>query len=213
VSVIALIPDGPNATVSRTQDDFDQRGGAGGSSVLILNIDLAQLKGPDSNVSYNLRVGSEYRDHREQGKRELTDTAAISILPGGSVIVETEESVHLPRMMFGYIVPRVFWLQRGLSNTVSKIDPGYNGRLLLSLFNLGKQTVAIRKGDPICALVLHTVADGATLYTKGAKRITGDAGRHAWRRIRDFLQANGDIVAIVLMLVTVLQILIAILRN
>ena len=57
-----------------------------------------------------------------------------------------------PRLMFGHIVPKVGRLQEGLSNTSSKIDLGYHGNLLVTMFNLSKNTRSLKSGDRFCTM-------------------------------------------------------------
>jgi dCTP deaminase len=211
MSVIPLVV---GQTVATTEQAFEAAGGRQGSRLLIRSFDTAQLAGDAANLSYDLRVGAEYKDHRDGWIGRMTatediplrpgdaETEHITLHPGDAVIIETEESVHMPAAMFGYIVPRVRWLQQGISNTLSKIDPGYNGRLLITLFNLGRNKVDIPRLERFCSLVIHDVADGARLYEGEPKRISGTGRRTAWQRVRDGLEANRTAVEIALILVT-----------
>jgi deoxycytidine triphosphate deaminase len=199
MSVIPLIR---QDTIVETEAAFNLAGGDNGHAMWIQNLDPLQLNAAGSNVSYDLRVGAEYKDHREPGRKDLPAGSDIPLLPGAAVIIETEESVRLPRSMFGYIVPKVSLLQKGLSNTISKVDPGYNGRLLVTLFNLGKQIEKIERKQPFCSLTLHQVLEGATLYGGSAKKIEGDAKRNIWYRTRDFLEVYHVFVEIGLIIVT-----------
>lgn len=179
MSVVPLIEGKSFVT---TQGEFTTGKGASGCSVLILNFDRTQLSGKGSNVSYDLRVGPKYRDHRREQPRDLMPGGQISLEPGSAVIIQTEEEVHFPQCRFGYVVPKVRELQRGLSNTMSKVDPGYHGPLLVTLFNLGGQKVTVGRSDPFCTLVVHQVAEGAKLYEGAAKQIEGQP-RTPWERI------------------------------
>ena len=42
--------------------------------------------------------------------------------------------------------------QEGLLNTSSKIDPGYHGNLLVTMFNLSKNTRTLKSGDRFCTM-------------------------------------------------------------
>jgi dCTP deaminase len=182
MSVIPLIR---NATVVTNPKAFTPLGQA----LLIKNFDETQLQNNDEspNLCYDLRVGQSYRDHREKGSFSLALGEEITLLPGAAVIIRTEESVHLPRAMFGYIVPKVKMLERGLSNTVSKVDPGYPGRLSVTLFNLGKRKVRVKRLEPFCSLVIHRVEneEGAVLYNKGEKDIGVATEKSLWRSFLD----------------------------
>jgi len=135
MSVIPLTIGGEHPTVVQTQEEF----GIEGPAILIRNLDLAQLTQENSsNVSYDLRVGLQCRDHSEQTVKDIPAGGVITLYPGSALIIQTEESIHLPRRLYGTIAPKVSLLQVGLSSTFSKVDPGYNGHLLITLFNLGK---------------------------------------------------------------------------
>jgi dCTP deaminase len=204
MSVIPLIR---QQTIVETEAAYNHAGGDNGNAIWIQNLDPLQLNAAGSNVSYDLRVGAEYKDHREPGRKDLPSDSHIPLLPGAAVIIETEESVRLPRSMFGYIVPKVSLLQKGLSNTISKIDPGYNGHLLVTLFNLGKQMERIERKQPFCALTIHQVLTGANLYGGSAKKIEGDAKRKIWYKIRDFLEVYHVLVQVVLIIATLLLVI------
>jgi dCTP deaminase len=201
MSVIPLVRE---HTIVQTEDAFNHAGGDNGNAMWIQNLDPLQLLAKASNVSYDLRVGPEYKDHREVGRKNLPKGSEISLLPGAAVIIETEEKVRLPKSMFGYIVPKVSLLQRGLSNTISKVDPGYDGHLLVTVFNLGKEIVPLKRSDHFCALTLHQVLDGANLYGGSPKKIEGDAKRNIWRKMRDLLDVYHVFVDLALIIATLL---------
>lgn len=89
-----------------------------GPAVLITNFDETQLCGEDApNLCYDLRVGESYRDHRRKETLSLPEGGKITLQPGTAIIIRSEESVYMPQSMFGYIVPKVSMLKKGLSNT------------------------------------------------------------------------------------------------
>jgi len=172
MSVVPLVVNGPNPTVVQKEDQFKRDGNA----LLILNFDKSQLRDDQPNASYDLRIGRAYRDHREMGERRtLAEKGSIKLLPRGAVLIETEEEVWLPQSMFGYIVPKVGLLQDGVSNTLSKVDPGYHAPLVITVFNLGQKEITLHQGQPLCALVVHSVGSGVKPYTGSGKRIEGRA--------------------------------------
>jgi dCTP deaminase len=213
---MAVVPLVPGKSVAKTEEEFERRGARRGSTLLIRNFDSTQLLPDSPNLSYDLRVGSVYKDHRDGVRRELPESRSITLFPGGAVVIETEESLHMPTGLFGYIVPRVKWLQQGVSNTLSKVDSGYNGRLLVTLFNLGKNTVPIDRKEGFCSLVVHDVGEGVRLYEGCEKAITGrpepeprwtrirNQVKVEWQTVRGALDANRIFVEIVLILATVL---------
>jgi len=200
MSVVPLIRTGNSPTVVDDQGKFDVTGDA----VLIYPWDPEQPRPGDSNVSYDLRIGREYRDHRGGSKTELAEGDVIELLPGTAVLVETLEYVHLPQTRFGYVVPRVSMLQDAISNTLSKVDPGYPGRLIVTVFNLGRKVVPLKYGAPFCSLVIHTVGDGADLYGHGAKAIRGERMKGEFRKLLDRVEANAGALSLMSLVTNVI---------
>ena len=197
MAVIPLVLEGEGATVVETREAFKAREEFSGNFILILKLDRAQLveATQDSNVTYDLRVGKEYRDHLARDAKGLPDNGVITLPPGAAIIVETEEHLALPRSMFGTIVPKVSLLMKGISNTSSKVDPGYDGPLLVTVFNLGKRTVTLKRGERFCSLCLLEVRGKARQYLKGAQRIPAPypQGYREW--ISDWIDRNPTMVA------------------
>lgn len=200
MAIVPFIRDGDITewTVAANEDEFTKTGGIEGDAVLIRELDTSQLAAGMPNASYDLRIGPEYKDHRDREggikgiKRDLPIGEQIELLPGAAVIIQTEEDVHFPRNMFGYIVPKVGLLQQGISNTVSKVDPGYDGPLLVTLFNLGKDIVRVRRRQPFCSISLHEVIRKPNLYNRPGQRIAGSTGRRIWRlQLRDVTDRIG----------------------
>ena len=114
---------------------------------------------------------------------DVPENGVLKLSPGSAFIIQTEEYVHLPRRMYGTIAPKVSLLQQGLSTTFSKVDPGYPGHLLITLFNLGKTSVTLKRSAPFCALTLYEVAPGARLYRKGTQQIAASLAKQPRRSI------------------------------
>jgi len=191
MSVIPFVISGSRATIVESREAYENAGGLDGNVILIKSFDSPQVQDTtSSNASYDLRVGDEYRDHRDSTKNDLIDGQKICLQPGSAVIIETTESVQFPKTRFGHIVPKVSLLQEGLSNTSSKIDPGYEGKLLITVFNLGKRTLFLEKGQKFCTMYVLDIGEGVTPYQKGAQRIIGGPRSNIFRSFRDFIEAN-----------------------
>ena len=197
---------GEPRTVVLTTEDFDHDGHA----ILIKAADESQLRpiGNECNISYDLRVGERYQDHRDRAAHELGEGDHIELLPGNSVIIETLEEVVFPRWLFGQIVPKVSLLQKGIANTPTKIDPGYSGPLLVTAFNHGKRPEQLKRGQRFCAMFVQTVGEGVRPYSKPGKRLRGEQRQRPWQRIRDLLEANIAAVTVALLLVTAVNTLV-----
>jgi dCTP deaminase len=191
--VIPLVIGGSHPTVVEREDQFNYNSGA----MLILNLDKDQLQGNQSNASYDLRIGRAYKDHREQERWSLAKGGEITLLPGGAILIETEEEIWLPHGMFGFIVPKVGLLQDGVSNTLSKVDPGYHGHLVVTVFNLGKKEIPLKQGSPFCALVVHDVGSGIKPFTGSGKTIEGRTGVGLFLRWWDRIEARPAVLGLI----------------
>lgn len=185
---MSVVPLRVGISVVDRQDDFNVEGNA----MLVTDLQRSQLESnQSSNVSYDLRVGREYRHYRHRNKTELPEDGTILLRPGDAVLIQTEESLHMPRSLFGYVVPKVSLLQLGITNTLSKVDPGYPGYLVVTLFNVGTTTQRIKRGEAFCQLVVHTVKEGATLYNKSGKSVAGTPPKaRRSRRINLWIERN-----------------------
>jgi hypothetical protein len=88
MSVTPLVP---GKSVAKTEEEFESRGARRGSTLLIRNFDNTQLLPGAPNLSYDLRGL----------RRELPESRSITLFPGGAVVIETEESLHMPVGLFG----------------------------------------------------------------------------------------------------------------
>jgi hypothetical protein len=118
MSVVPLILD---KSIVDTQNAFQSGGGVYGHALLVLSLERSQLLSTkSSNVSYDMRVGSKYRGYRDPNDTDLGLGKEILLRAGDAVLIQTEETLHVPQSLFGYVVPKVGLLQSGLSNTLSK---------------------------------------------------------------------------------------------
>jgi dCTP deaminase len=88
MAVIPLVPQGEAKTVVDIEQAFAAAGGLEGHAILIKNLDRTQLSENEANATYDLRVGQEYRDHREAYKLTLREKEAVPLPPGAAVIIE-----------------------------------------------------------------------------------------------------------------------------
>lgn len=203
MSIIPFVLNGVNKTVVESRQEYEQAHGLEGEVIFIQNLDRSQISDTkSSNATYDLRVGTEYKGHRDAGKTDLLDGESISLEPGAAVIIETMESVQFPKSRFGHIVPKVTLLQNGISNTSSKIDPGYHGHLLVTVFNLGKRTIYLKKEEKFCTFYVLEVARGVLAYEKVGKKLPGTSKKNLLRRIADYTESHPTFFNVLLTIAT-----------
>lgn len=119
-------------------------------------------------ASYNLRMGNEAyvtpvseSDHKSI--QRLESGGSFRIPPGQFAFLLTHEAVRIPNDTFALVALRARELQfKGLINVSGfHIDPGYNGRLVLAVYNAGPSEVHLRQGA-ILFEVFFADLDGPT---------------------------------------------------
>lgn len=134
---------------------------------------------PDFNTqlgscSIDLRLGNLFRvfDHskfpyidpyKKDYGAEITSEVRISnnhqfiMQPGDFVLAVTLESIKIPDNMMGRLEGRSSLGRIGIvvHSTASIFDPGWNGKCVLELGNLGRMAVALTPGMRICAMTFE----------------------------------------------------------
>lgn len=172
--------------------------------LVMRQMDIESLERSSCNISYDLHVGDSYVEQAKRDKmKSLKDGDSFLIKPRHAVIIYTQEQVEFPPNLFGIILPKVSLLQYGISNTCSKIDPGYSGKLLVTLFNLGTKTLQIKKGDAVCSLALLSISKEYNVipYSKTEKSLSDTKNSYEEPQkklyaIRDWVNQNPGVVAI-----------------
>ncbi|WP_083887045.1 dCTP deaminase domain-containing protein [Nodosilinea nodulosa] len=205
MSLIPFVLQGEYRTVVTTPTEYRESGGSTGFMICIRNLDIDQLTDTESgNASYDLRIGNSYKLDKHAIGLPLKDKEEFILDPNSSVIIETMESVNFPETRFGHIVPKVKLLQKGISNTSSKIDPGYDGFLLVTLFNLGKKPVSLKRGDKFCSLYVIEVGKGVIPYDKPEQKQPTTGSQTFWAKLVDFGERRSTFLNVLLTVVTLL---------
>ena len=132
------------------------------------------------NCAYELRLGREVyvTGGASKTKRTLTEGEQVRIPPGQFANLLTEETVRIPTDALGLISARFRWKQRGLVNVSGfHVDPGYDGRILFSVFNAGPTPVVVGRGDRLFLLWLSSLdAETEDVYKKQGRTSADSTG-------------------------------------
>ena len=103
---------------------------------------------PCIHVDPSLWDSADLWEHRQ------SDTFRLE--PGGFVLAQTLESVHIPPDLAGFVEGRSSWARVGVTIhvTAPKIDPGFNARITLEMANFGKIPVELRAGIDVPAQLM-----------------------------------------------------------
>ena len=153
------------------------------------NINITPAPGEDAiaGISVDLRLDHRFRvfsnnsvthldlsGDRDQLERdidrimskeiEIAADDALFIHPGELILGATLESVSIPDDLVGWLDGRSSLARLGLMVhvTAGRIDPGWEGQIVLEFYNNGKLPLALRPGMVICAMSFETLSSPAT---------------------------------------------------
>lgn len=91
---------------------------------------------------------------------EIAENDALFIHPGELILGATMESVSIPDDLVGWLDGRSSLARLGLMVhvTAGRIDPGWEGQIVLEFYNNGKLPLALRPGMVICAMSFETLS-------------------------------------------------------
>jgi dCTP deaminase len=93
----------------------------------------------------------------------------LRIRPGQFAFLLTEEVVKVPDDAMALISMRARYKFKGLINVSGfHVDPGWDGKLLFSVYNAGPTEVIVHRGEPLF-LIVYADLDASTAMTYGAK--------------------------------------------
>ena len=135
------------------------------------------LKEALGSVSIDLRLGRSFRvfelskysyvdPYKNGTKQEITREYNIRngnyfmMHPGEFVLATTLENITLPADICGRLEGRSSMGRLGIvvHSTASLVDPGFSGKIVMELGNLGRIPVALYPGMRICALTFDKLA-------------------------------------------------------
>lgn len=93
----------------------------------------------------------------------IPEGGAFFLHPGELALASTFETVSLPDDLVGWLDGRSSLARLGLMVhvTAHRIDPGWEGQIVLEMFNSGKLPLALRPGMDICAINFETLSSAA----------------------------------------------------
>lgn len=93
----------------------------------------------------------------------IAEGEAFFLHPGELALATTFESIHVPDDLVGWLDGRSSLARLGLMVhvTAHRIDPGWEGQIVLEIFNSGKLPLALRPGMDICAINFEMLSSPA----------------------------------------------------
>ncbi len=155
-------------------------------SGLISIIPTPDPKTQFGSCSIDLRLGNSFRvfehsknsyidpakkDYSSEITREIKIKTGEKFImqPGDFVLAVTLETVKIPNNLMGRLEGRSSLGRLGIvvHSTASVFDPGWNGKCVLELGNLGRMAVSLTVGMRICAMTFEQLSSNADVpYSK-----------------------------------------------
>lgn len=124
----------------------------------ITNFDPAQVE----PATYDLRIGEKVLDpeHPEQPIDVSANGGSFRLPPYGNVVLETYENLSLPPNIAGRIGLKSGFARRGImASTGPQIDPGFKGKLFVSLFNMTAASHILSFLEPFLTIEFHLLEE------------------------------------------------------
>ncbi len=119
-------------------------------------------------ASIDLKFGEQVFRASDKNILRLKKGKRVDLRPGELAVVTTLETIKLPRNIAAKIGLRSEFTRRGLLLLSGpQVDPGYEGKLFLTLINLSSKPISVYVGQEFVTLEFFYVKNGVEKY-KGA---------------------------------------------
>lgn len=100
---------------------------------------------------YDLRLGSEYYSTTSDLPIYLDDeNPHLVIRSGDFALLITKEKLRMRLDVMAFISIKFTYKQKGLINISGfHVDPGYEGKIIFSVYNAGPNDIILRRNDPV----------------------------------------------------------------
>lgn len=101
-------------------------------------------------AAYQLSLDAEYFTTDSDGQLGILDDKKklVEINPGQVCLLLTQETIAVPNTLMAFISMRANEKFKGLVNISGfHLDPGFNGKVLFSVYNAGPSTISLKKGE------------------------------------------------------------------
>ncbi len=130
-------------------------------------------------ASYDMRIGSKLLISSEELEIDLTKKGSAVLAPGVFALVTTHESVGLSDSIAGHIGVKSYYTRKGMVMlTGLQIDPGFQGILVVGLYNASPRSLTLEYLAPFCTVEFHHLSRAAEKpFTPGAEQRLGNIPR------------------------------------
>lgn len=131
--------------------------------------------------SIELSVGEQWAEDLSNEKAVMyaIEGSSISIKPQSSIVLEVKESIKVPFNMYGLILQTgSIFLEQGVLIGAGKIEPSFDGKLQLLIYNTSKTKRTLQKGQKIASAIFMRTdrTINASIYTNSRSSVQKKMG-------------------------------------
>jgi deoxycytidine triphosphate deaminase len=153
---------------TRLTNDWNQYQNNKRSSDSYIYISPLSYKLDDGPASVDLSVGDKWFVQNNNVAYTITEEG-VTLNPFQSILIETQEQISLPYNVFGLVTGKGLQIFQGTFVSTGKINPAYNAKLKIGIYNGSNKRITLQSGAPLCTCVffemessLHTPLKSAT---------------------------------------------------
>lgn len=110
-------------------------------------------------ASYDMRVGNKMLISTGEAEVELSRKGSATLDPGAFALVTTHEKLALSDTIAGHIGVKSYYTRKGMVMlTGLQIDPGFEGVLVIGLYNASPRSLTLDYLAPFCTVEFYQLA-------------------------------------------------------
>jgi dCTP deaminase len=107
-------------------------------------------------ASYDMRIGARLLISSQEQEFDLSQRQSVGLKAGEFALVTTHEGVRLSNDLAGHIGVKSYYTRKGLVVLSGlQIDPGFEGILVIGLYNASPRTLILEYLEPFCTVEFH----------------------------------------------------------
>lgn len=109
--------------------------------------------------SYDMRIGKRALVSHAETEIDVEKNRSVAIRPGEFALLTTYEKVKLASNVAGHIGVKSYYTRKGLVLLAGlQIDPGFEGHLVLGIYNVAPRQLVLDYLSPFCTVEFHKLA-------------------------------------------------------
>lgn len=130
-------------------------------------------------ASYDMRLGKKAIVTGVEEQIDLEKRGSLTIKAGDFALLTTLESIELPTNIAGNIGVKSYYTRKGMVVLAGlQIDPGFEGVLVIGVYNASPRSLTIDYASPFCTIELHQLNVSVTKpFVPGEEQKRGEIPR------------------------------------